>query len=191
MHHSSAQAQVNLYLVGFMGTGKTTVGRALAQRLHMTFLDVDMEVERLAGMAIAEIFDREGETAFRRRERDVITVGHGATGCIVSCGGGLILQEGMVGELRKRGVVICLTATPETILQRTASNKNRPLLNVEDPAARVREMLLKREPLYREAGTQVLTDFRPLPEIIAHVQRVYLREAREFVPPKRDAGSTV
>lgn len=172
-----------------MGTGKTTVGRALAQRMRMTFLDVDTEVERLAGMTIAEIFDREGETAFRRRERDVIVVGHPATGCIVSCGGGLVLQEGIMGELRKRGVVICLTATPETILQRTASNKNRPLLNVEDPAARVREMLSRREPLYREAGTQVLTDFRPLPEVIAHVQRVYLREAREFVPPKREMDS--
>ncbi|HEX9785943.1 MAG TPA: shikimate kinase [Opitutaceae bacterium] len=172
--------QVNLYLVGFMGTGKTTVGRALAQRLHMTFIDVDTEIERLAGMSISDIFDREGEAAFRRRERDFITVGHPATGCIISCGGGLILQEGMIAELRKRGVVISLTASVETILRRTASNQNRPLLNVPDPAARVREMLLRREPLYREAGTQVLTDFRPLVEIIAHVQRVYLREAREF-----------
>jgi shikimate kinase len=189
MHHSTAQTQVNLYLVGFMGTGKTTVGRALAQRLRMSFIDVDAEVERVAGLTIAEIFDREGEAAFRRRERDMITVGHPATGCIIACGGGVILQDGMVAELRKRGVVICLTATPETILQRTANSRNRPLLNVEDPAARVREMLLRREPLYREAGTQVLTDFRPLPEIIAHVQRVYLREAREFVPPKHTQES--
>lgn len=173
--------QVNLYLVGFMGTGKTTVGRGLAQRLRMTCLDVDTEVERAAGVSIAEIFEREGEEAFRRRERDFITSGHPSTGCIISCGGGLVMQPGMIAELRRRGVVIALTATPETILRRTQSNRNRPLLNVEDPAARIREMLAQREPIYRQAGTQVLTDFRPLPDILAHVQRVYLREAREYL----------
>ncbi|BET68744.1 shikimate kinase [Opitutales bacterium ASA1] len=184
MLQQPGQHTVNLYLVGFMGTGKTTVGRALAQRLRMQFVDVDAEVERLAGMQIAEIFEREGEAAFRRRERDVVVAGHAPSGCIVSCGGGLIMQPGMVGELRKRGVVICLTASAETIIQRTANNRNRPLLNVDDPAARIREMLMRREPLYREAGTQVLTDHRPLPEIVAHVQRVYLREAREFALPR-------
>lgn len=174
---------VNLYLVGFMGTGKTTVGRSLAQRLHMTFIDVDTEIERRVGMTIAELFDREGEAAFRQREREFIMTGHPASGCIVSCGGGLVMQPGMIAELRRRGVVICLTASVETILQRTQANRNRPLLNVDDPAARIREMLMRREPVYREAGTQVLTDFRPLAEIVAHVQRVFLREAREFRPP--------
>jgi shikimate kinase len=173
-------AKVNLYLVGFMGTGKSTVGRVLAQRLGMTLLDSDLEIERRVGLPITEIFAQRGEAAFREHEREFIEQGHPQEGCIVSCGGGLILQEGMVARLRERGVVVCLTARPETILARTQTHKNRPLLNVDDPLGRIRELLEKREPAYRSAGTQVLTDLRPLSEIVAHVQRVYLREAREF-----------
>jgi shikimate kinase len=175
-------AKVNLYLVGFMGTGKTTVGRALAQRLGMRLIDSDAEIERRAGMPIAEIFATRGEAAFRELEREFIESGHPAEGCIVSCGGGLVLQDGMIPRLRQQGVVICLTARPETILARTQTHKTRPLLDAPDPLARITELLALREPVYRAAGTQVLTDQRPLGEIVAHVQRVYLREAREFRP---------
>lgn len=163
-----------------MGTGKTTVGRLLAQRLGMHFLDSDAEIERRAGKVIGAIFDQEGEAAFRRMEREFIVGGHPASGCVIGCGGGLVMQEGMVEELRRRGVVICLTARPETILRRTQGNTNRPLLNTDDPLGRIQELLARREPVYRAAGTQVLTDCRPMGEIVAHVQRVYLREAREF-----------
>ncbi len=180
---TSAQ-RINLYLVGFMGTGKTSVGRALAQRLGMAFHDSDAEIERLAGCTIRELFEREGEEAFRRRERDFITHGHPDRGCIVSCGGGLVTREGMLDELRRRGVVVCLAASPETILERTRANRNRPLLDVADPLARIGELLAAREPFYRKAGTQVLTDRRPVADIIGHVQRVYLREAREFQPAR-------
>ncbi len=175
--------KVNLYLVGFMGTGKSTVGRVLGQRLGMRLIDSDAEIERRAGMPIAEIFSARGEIAFREFEREFIETGHPAEGCIVSCGGGLVLQEGMVARLRQQGVVICLTARPDTILARTQGHKTRPLLDVPDPLARITELLALREPVYRAAGTQVLTDQRPLGEIVAHVQRVYLREAREFRPP--------
>ncbi|MBE2214020.1 MAG: shikimate kinase [Opitutaceae bacterium] len=173
-------SHINLYLVGFMGTGKTTVGRALAQRLGMQMIDIDAEIERREGMPIPEIFRERGEPVFREMERAFITSGHPATGCVVSCGGGLVVQPGMIEELRRRGVVICLTARPETILARTQTHKNRPLLDTDDPLARIRELLEKREAAYRAAGTQVLTDMRPLSEIVGHVQRVYLREAREF-----------
>lgn len=183
MNPPHSPPQVNLYLVGFMGTGKTTVGRAIAQRLGLQMIDSDAEIERRAGMSIPEIFQHQGEAAFRTMEREFVTSGHPETGCIVSCGGGLVVQAGMIEELRKRGVVICLTARPETILARTQTNKNRPLLDTEDPVGRIRELLEKREPAYRAAGTQVLTDMRPLPEVVAHVQRIYLREAREFRPP--------
>lgn len=172
--------KVNLYLVGFMGTGKSTVGRVLAQRLGMTMLDSDLEIERKTGQAITAIFAEQGEDAFRKLEREFIETGHPHEGCIVSCGGGLVMPEGMVDRLRERGVVVCLTARPETILIRTQSNKARPLLDVADPLGRIRDLLATREPVYRAAGTQVLTDLRPLGEIVAHVQRVYLREAREF-----------
>lgn len=182
MNEPRQNPHINLYLVGFMGTGKTTVGRALAQRLGMRMIDVDAEIERREGMTVPEIFKQRGEPAFREMEREFITAGHPTTDCIVSCGGGLVVQPGMIEELRRRGIVVCLTARPETILARTQGNKNRPLLETEDPLARIRELLEKREPAYRAAGTQVLTDMRPLAEIVGHVQRVYLREAREFRP---------
>lgn len=178
--NASSLAAVNLYLVGFMGTGKSTVGRQVAQRLGMNAIDSDHEIERRAGRPIAQIFAEQGEAAFRKLEREFVLSGHPAHGQVVSCGGGLVLQDGMIAELRKRGVVICLTASPETILRRTETNKNRPLLNVDHPLQRIREMLEQRNPFYRSAGTEVLTDSRSLPEIVAHVQRVYLREARSF-----------
>lgn len=183
MNAPAQPPHVNLYLVGFMGTGKTTVGRALAQRLGMQMIDSDTEIERRAGLSIPEIFQQQGESSFRELERTFVLGGHPAAGCIVSCGGGLVVQPGMIDELRKRGVVICLTARPETILTRTQTSRNRPLLETGDPIARVRDLLAQREPAYRAAGTQVLTDMRPLSEVVAHVQRIYLREAREYKPP--------
>src|SRR5436190_14482731 len=113
-------ADVNLYLVGFMGTGKSTVGRAVAQKLGFELLDSDHEIERECGKTIAEIFAAEGEALFRTRERKFIEQGHPATRTVVSCGGGLVVQPGMLPVLQDKGVVICLHAAIETILARTA-----------------------------------------------------------------------
>ena len=171
---------VNAYFVGFMGTGKTTVGRALAHRLGFEWLDVDEQIERARGKTVSRIFEESGEAAFRALERQFIESGHPAKRAIVSCGGGLVVQPGMLDLLKTKGVVICLHATLETVLERTRQSNSRPLLNVADPLARIRALYAEREPVYRRAGTLVLTDNRTLPEIIAHVMRVYLREAREF-----------
>jgi shikimate kinase len=171
---------VNLYLVGFMGTGKTTVGRAVAQRLGFACVDSDHEIERLRGRTIPEIFAGEGEEAFRLMERAFIDGGHPASRAVVVCGGGLVVQPGMRDELRRRGVVVCLHASVETILERTSRQNNRPLLNVADPAERVRSLFAEREPIYRSAGTLLLTDGRPIREIVAHVVRVWTREADAF-----------
>ncbi len=170
----------NLYLVGFMGTGKTTVGRAVAQRLGYQLLDSDVEIERQAGMPISEIFAKEGEPAFRAMERAFIEQGHLTSKCVVACGGGLVVQPGMLELLKTKGVLICLHASLETILARTQGSRHRPLLNVEDPMERIRTLYAKREPIYRQAGTMVLTDGRQLNDIAAHVMRVYRREAAEF-----------
>jgi len=174
------QPETNAYFVGFMGTGKTTVARAIAYRLGFNWLDVDDQIERMQKKTVAQIFAEDGEAAFRAMERRFIESGHPATRTIVSCGGGLVVQPGMLDLLKTKGVVICLHATIETVLKRTQHSKTRPLLNVEDPLARVRALYAEREPIYRRAGTLVLTDNRTLPEVIAHSMRVYQREAREF-----------
>jgi shikimate kinase len=173
-------ADVNLYLVGFMGTGKSTVGRAVAQRLGFQALDSDHEIERLCGRTIPEIFASEGEAAFRVREREFITGGHPAERTVIACGGGLVMQPGMLDLVKSRGVVICLHASIETILERTARQRNRPLLNVENPEERVRVLYAEREPVYKRAGAVILTDSRPLAEIVAHVVRTWRREAADF-----------
>ena len=178
-------ADVNLYLVGFMGTGKTTIGRAVAQRLGFTLLDSDHEIERQQGRSIAEIFATDGEPAFRSLERAYIEQGHPASRSVVSCGGGLVVPPGMLELLQERGVVICLHASIETILERTARHRHRPLLNVEDPEARVRALYAQREPIYKRAGTVLLTDSRPLNDIVAHVIRAWRREALDFVRSKK------
>jgi shikimate kinase len=163
-----------------MGTGKTTVGRAAAQRLGFEFLDSDRMIERKHGRGIPEIFAGEGEAAFRAMERDFIAGGHPAERAVVACGGGLVVQPGMPELLAERGVIVCLHASIETILERTGRQNDRPLLNVPDPRERVRALWAERESIYRSAGTLVLTDTRPMREVVAHVVRVWSREAVEF-----------
>ena len=174
-------ADVNLYLVGFMGTGKSTVGRLVAHRLGFRLLDSDQEIEQQQGRTIAEIFAQEGEPAFRALERTFVETGHPAERAVVACGGGLVVQPGLAAELRRRGVVVCLHASLATVLDRTSRHRHRPLLNVEDPAERIRTLYAAREPVYRNAGTVILTDGRPLGEVVAHVLRVWRREAMDFV----------
>jgi shikimate kinase len=175
-----SEPTTNLYLAGFMGVGKTTIGRGVAYRLGFTLCDSDREIERLTGRTIPELFAQEGEAAFRAREREFIERGHPAERCVVACGGGLIVQPGMLELVRSKGVPMCLHASLETILQRTAGHRHRPLLNVDDREERLRTLYAEREPLYRQVGTTILTDARSLSDIVAHVLRAYRREAVEW-----------
>ena len=179
-----APTDVNLYLVGFMGTGKTTVGRAVAQKLGFQPMDSDHEIERLQGKEIPEIFAQNGESAFREMERDFIERGHPAERTLVACGGGLVVQPGMLALLKSKGVVVCLHASLETILARTARHRNRPLLAVENPEERIRTLYAAREPIYKQSGTVILTDSRPLNDIVAHVIRAWRRDAVDFARAK-------
>ncbi len=162
-----------------MGTGKTTIGRSVAQRLKYRLLDSDHEIERQEGKSIPEIFAQEGQAHFRQLERAFIETGHPTERCVVACGGGLVVQPGMLDLLKSRGVLVCLHASLETILKRTSANRNRPLLDVEDPMERIRALYQEREPVYKRAGAVILTDHRPTSDIVAHVMRVYRREVAE------------
>jgi shikimate kinase len=172
-----------------MGTGKTTVGRAVARRIGFRFADSDHEIERKAGRSVAEIFEQDGEGAFRALERWFVEEGHSRERLVVACGGGLVVQPGMLGLLAAKGVVVCLHASIESILARTARhNKVRPLLNVEDPETRARALYAEREAVYKSAGTVILTDARPLSAIAAHVVRVWRRESEEFARRRATGG---
>lgn len=177
---SDSDSRPNLYLVGFMGTGKSAVGRRVAYRLKLAFMDSDREIEHQAGKPIPKIFADEGEVAFRAMERRFVEGGHPATGHVVSCGGGLVVQDGLLEMLKERGVVVCLFASIETIIERTCKNENRPLLSVDDREARIRELLEERTPIYRSAGTGITTENRTITDVVAHVIRVYETESKAF-----------
>jgi shikimate kinase len=177
-------ADVNLYLVGFMGTGKTTVARAVGQKIGFQVIDSDHEIERLKAKPIPAIFAEEGEPAFRVLEREFIDKGHPASRTVVACGGGLVVQPNMLELLKSKGVVVCLHASLETILARTARHRNRPLLAVENPEERIRTLYAARESIYKQSGTVILTDARPLHDIVAHVIRSWRRDAVDFARGK-------
>lgn len=176
---------VNLYLIGFMGVGKSAVGRYLSRLLGMRFIDSDRAIEDKAGMNIHTIFEKQGEAAFRKMEREFIENGHPDHGCVISCGGGLPIEPGMRELLLSKGVVVCLFASEKTIIRRTSANNKRPMLNVEDPVKRIRQLMAKRMPIYMNTGTGISTENRNLPEIANHVARIYRFESRYFHKGKR------
>lgn len=162
-----------------MGVGKSAIGRRVARELGYRFIDSDHQIEKVQGKRIAEIFETEGEARFRQLEREFIEAGHPDSGCVVSCGGGLVVQPGMKERLKEKGVVICLFASPESIIERTSRNQNRPLLNVPDPAAKVRALLKEREPIYMDAGICITTEGRTIPEVVRHMIRAYKSNVRD------------
>lgn len=164
-----------------MGVGKSALGRKVARSLGYRFIDSDQVIEKKAGKPISRIFEEQGESAFRQMERDFIETGHPEKGCVVSCGGGLVIQEGMSELLKSKGIVISLFASAETIVERTSRNKNRPLLNVDNPEERVRQLLAEREPVYMSAGACITTENRSIPDVVNHMVRTYRSAAQNFV----------
>lgn len=147
----------NIVLMGFMGTGKSTVGRVLARRLGMQFLDMDAILVERAGKPIARIFTEEGEPHFRALERDLSQELSRQHGLVIACGGGVVLNPDNVRDYTRTGRVVCLTATPEAIFKRTAKDRNRPLLEENDRMQRIMELLEKRKALYGAIPDQVDT----------------------------------
>jgi shikimate kinase/3-dehydroquinate synthase len=151
----------NIFLVGLMGAGKTTIGRLLARRLDMTFIDSDHEIEARTGASIPWIFEIEGEASFRKREADVIRDLTGQKGIVLATGGGAVLDPRSRALLAERGTVLYLRASVNSILQRTAHDRNRPLLQTADPRRKLEDLTSQREPLYREIADLVIDTGRP------------------------------
>ena len=163
------QAQANIALTGFMGTGKTTVGHALARVRGMTFLDMDDEVERRAGKAISAIFADEGEAHFRSLERELVRELAGRRGLVIGTGGGIVINPDNIRDLAATGLVVNLRARPESILARVQHETHRPLLAVDDKLGRIRELLARRQALYDAVPHQVDTDGRAVDAIVADI----------------------
>jgi shikimate kinase len=159
----------NLALIGFMGTGKSCVGRVVADTLHFTFLDTDHVIEARAGKSISDIFAQDGEPAFRQWERRVVEELTRREKTVIATGGGLPADEANLASLKTHALVICLWASPETIWERVRAHDHRPLLNEPDPLARIRELLAVREPYYRQADVLVSTEMRSVREVAQHV----------------------
>lgn len=141
----------NIYLVGFMGTGKTTVGEILSRKLKREFVETDRIIEKKEGLGIPAIFSIKGEAYFRKVEKEVLKDIASKDNLVVSCGGGIVIDKYNITLLRKTGIMVCLKARPSVIYERTKSYKHRPLLNVKNPMERIKELLQERERFYKKA----------------------------------------
>lgn len=142
----------NVYLIGPMGAGKTTIGRQLSELLRLEFVDSDHEIEARTGANIPWIFDVEGEAGFRAREESVIDDLTRRTDIVLATGGGVVMREANRRALHDRGTVVYLLTPVAVQLERTARDRNRPLLRTADPRGRLTELMEQRDPLYRETA---------------------------------------
>jgi len=157
-----------------MGTGKTAVGKELSRLLDMKLTDLDCEIVKEEKMSINEIFRQLGEQKFREIETEILRKVCRNKNVIISTGGGVVLKQENIDMMRKNGILICLTAKPETILERTSHNSDRPLLQVENPFEKIRELLNFRKPFYEKADmivdTENKTPLRVAEEIIETIK---------------------
>jgi shikimate kinase len=170
---SAAQGPVpeNIFLVGMMGAGKTSVGKMLARNLGKDFYDSDQVIEARTGVRIPVIFELEGEAGFRAREAAVIEEITALQGVVVATGGGAVLNENNRHLLHARGTVVYLRATVNDLWNRTRHDRNRPLLQTADPLGRLRELYAQRDPLYHEVAHIVVeTGSQSLKSLVMRLQ---------------------
>ena len=145
--------KTNIALIGFMGVGKTAVGQALAEKLGKEFVELDALIEQKVGKSIPEIFQQDGEVAFRELEIEVTKEVSRNKNLVIACGGGLVLNKINIDRLRNQSTIVYLTASPRVILKRIAGNgEERPLLKVDNPSSTIQELLRFREPFYQRAA---------------------------------------
>lgn len=165
----------NIYLVGFMGTGKTAVGRELAKRKKWKFVDLDELIELSEGRSIPDIFSKKGEAYFRRVEKKVLQQVSRENKFVVSCGGGIVINEENIKVMKDTGLIICLKATPAVILKRTQNAGFRPLLNVNNPKERIELLLKLRTPYYNKACKSINTSKLSVSEVVAGIIKLIKR----------------
>ncbi|MBC53126.1 MAG: shikimate kinase AroK [Gammaproteobacteria bacterium] len=174
------QPSANLYLIGPMGVGKSTIGRMLAAALDRPFFDSDREIEAVTGADIPWIFDVEGEAGFRVREERMIDTLTQRDGIVMATGGGAILSANSRANLKSRGTVVYLKASIAQQFERTSKDRNRPLLQTADPLSRIRELMNIREPLYNETAHIMVDTSRRGPRTVV---TEILRRLREYEQP--------
>jgi shikimate kinase len=161
---------MNIFLVGPMGAGKTTIGKQLAKKMNLRFVDSDHEIEERTGAKISLIFEIEGEEGFRDREQAMLDELTQNSNIVLATGGGVILREANRQALKRRGTVIYLNTSVDEALRRTARDRSRPLLQADDREQRMRALMDEREPLYRAAADLIVdTDKRTVRSIIAEI----------------------
>jgi shikimate kinase len=159
----------NIALIGFMGSGKSSVGRMLAAQLKFEFMDTDDLIERRAGRTITEIFDRDGEARFRQFERELVEQMVSWRRKVISTGGGLGASQENLISLKHHSLVVCLWASPEQIWRRVSRQSHRPLLHDPDPLMKIQTLLAIRRPFYVQADVLISSDNRSVREVTSHI----------------------
>lgn len=168
----------NIFFVGLMGAGKTTVGKLLAKRLGKTFYDSDHEIESRTGVNIPVIFELEGEVGFRKRETTAIEELTAMHDIVLATGGGAVLSKQNRESLSQHGTVIYLRATVNELWHRTKNDKNRPLLQTDDPRAKLENLYTERDPLYREIADIIIdTGDQSVGSIVQHLEETLNKHA--------------
>ena len=162
----------NIVLVGFMGSGKTTIATQLANKLKLRYLSTDSLIEAREKRTINEIFTKEGEDYFRDVESAVVREISAQDGLVIDTGGGVVIREENLNNLKSTGIVICLTADEDTIMERTKKYKHRPLLNVEDPKLKIRSLLAKRAPFYAKADHCIDTGKLTIRQVVEKIMEM-------------------
>ncbi len=163
---------MNIYLVGFMGTGKTTVGRLLAAQKKWNFIDLDELIELKEQRRIVDIFAKEGEPYFRKLEKKFLKQVASQKKFVVACGGGIVLDKDNIKLMKKTGVLICLCANCQEILKRVSSSNHRPILNVAKPRERIELLLKMRAPYYAQADKTIDTSGLSVKQVVAKISKI-------------------
>ena len=162
----------NIALIGFMATGKSAVGRNLARRLHRRFVDLDALIEKVEGRKVREIFARDGEGYFRQLEKQTLSEVLDEEGQVIATGGGVVLDDENLTLLRRKALLIALTASTDVLVGRVSKNSKRPLLKGHDTRARIEELMQQRQPRYAQADAAIDTSGLTIDQVVEKIVQI-------------------